>query len=302
MSRALQGLSGWGRVAGVVLACGPGAVEPGPRRAGPVRAAGGGVVLAGRGTMSRRGQPSCGHGAGLALRRPASGRGRPGRGCARRPGRRRGPRAPTRRSARPQSAHDQRGRAGPVHRWHSLGQVRSAASLPPPYHTGPPSLPVSPGRVTAYPVTWPGFLALYRRRTSTPAWSSQMKNSVALAEAAAAVVTCRRSVTRGASCRPRGSPSPSRPGWGSGARYGRPARSGAARTAARRPGRRRGPGTSRCARWAWSGPAGPASPRCARGRRRGGWRPSARRHPPGRTGTARCGASRRARRPPTRRR
>jgi len=48
----------------------------------------------------------------------------------------------------------------------------------------------------AYPVTWPGFFTLYRLRTSTPAWSSRAKNSCPLAEAAAAVATSRRSVTR----------------------------------------------------------------------------------------------------------
>ena len=37
------------------------------------------------------------------------------------------------------------GRAGRVHRWASLGQDRSAASLPPPYQTGSPFLAVSPG-------------------------------------------------------------------------------------------------------------------------------------------------------------
>ena len=59
------------------------------------------------------------------------------------------------------------GRTGRVHRWASLGHDRSAASLPPPYHTGSPFLVVSPGSATAHPVTWPGFLVLYRRRTST---------------------------------------------------------------------------------------------------------------------------------------
>jgi putative ABC transport system permease protein len=52
------------------------------------------------------------------------------------------------------------GWAGRVHRCWSLGQDRSAASLPPPYQTGSPALVVSPGRATAYPVTWPGFLVL----------------------------------------------------------------------------------------------------------------------------------------------
>ena len=94
------------------------------------------------------------------------------------------------------------GRAGRVHRWASLGQVRSAASLPPPYQTGSPFLAVSPGSATAYPVTWPGFLVLYRSRTSTPAWSSRAKNSSALAAEAAAVATWRRSVVRDGSPRP----------------------------------------------------------------------------------------------------
>ena len=40
-----------------------------------------------------------------------------------------------------------------VHRCRSLGQLRSAASLPPPYQRGPLSLVVSPGRATEYPVT-----------------------------------------------------------------------------------------------------------------------------------------------------
>jgi len=40
-----------------------------------------------------------------------------------------------------------------VHRWASLGQVRSGVSLPPGYQTGFPSLPASPGSATAYPVT-----------------------------------------------------------------------------------------------------------------------------------------------------
>jgi len=43
-------------------------------------------------------------------------------------------------------------RAG-VHRRCSLGQLRSAASFPPPYQTDPSSLVVSPGRATEYPVT-----------------------------------------------------------------------------------------------------------------------------------------------------
>ena len=94
------------------------------------------------------------------------------------------------------------GRAGRVHRWASLGQDRSAASLPPPYQTGSPFLVVSPGSATAYPVTWPGFRVLYRSRTSIPAWSSRAKNSSALAADAAAVATWRRSVVRGGSLAP----------------------------------------------------------------------------------------------------
>ena len=78
---------------------------------------------------------------------------------------------------------------GPVQRWRSLGQVRSAASLPPPYHTGPPSLAVSPGSATAYPVTWPGLRALNRLRTSTPALPRRAKNSSSLPAPAAAVLT-----------------------------------------------------------------------------------------------------------------
>ena len=77
------------------------------------------------------------------------------------------------------------------------------ASFPPPYHTGPPSLAVSPGNATAYPVTWPGLATLNRFRTSTPAASRRAKNSSWLFADAAAVVTCRRSVTLGASSRPR---------------------------------------------------------------------------------------------------
>ena len=81
--------------------------------------------------------------------------------------------------------------------------MRSGASLPPLYHTGPPSLAVSPGRATAYPVTWPGFFALNRWRASTPARSRRAKNSCSLRAPAAAVVTWRRSVMRGGSSRPR---------------------------------------------------------------------------------------------------
>ncbi len=39
----------------------------------------------------------------------------------------------------------------------SLGRVRSAASFPPPNHTGPPSRAASPGSATAYPVTSAGL-------------------------------------------------------------------------------------------------------------------------------------------------
>ena len=92
---------------------------------------------------------------------------------------------------------------GAAHRWQSLGQVRSGASLPPLYHTGPPSLAVSPGSATAYPVTWPGFFALNRWRASTPARSRRAKNSCSLRAPAAAVVTWRRSMMRGGSSRPR---------------------------------------------------------------------------------------------------
>ncbi len=42
----------------------------------------------------------------------------------------------------------------------SLGQVRSAASFPPEYQTGVPSLVTSPFSATAYPVTWPGLFVL----------------------------------------------------------------------------------------------------------------------------------------------
>jgi hypothetical protein len=90
------------------------------------------------------------------------------------------------------------------HRWVSFGQVRSGASLPPEYQTGLPSLPVSPDRATAYPVTWPGARVLYRCRVMIPARSRRAKNSASLADAAAATVTARRRVTRS------GSPSPRR--------------------------------------------------------------------------------------------
>src|ERR1017187_9655718 len=89
------------------------------------------------------------------------------------------------------------GRAGRVHRCWSFGQLRSAASLPPPYQTGWPSLVVSSGSATAYPVTWPGSVTLYRSRTSTPALFSRAKNSSVLPADAAAVATWRRRVDAG---------------------------------------------------------------------------------------------------------
>src|ERR1035441_861649 len=110
---------------------------------------------------------------------------------------------------------------GWVQRWRSLGQVRSAASFPPPYHTGSPSLPVSPGRATAYPVTWAGFLTLNRLRARTPARSRRVKNSCSLPADAAAVVTARRSVSRGGSSRWR------RAAFSDSARDGRPGGGGA---------------------------------------------------------------------------
>ena len=106
-------------------------------------------------------------------------------------------RSPAVRCARPGVA-----RCG-VHRCRSLGQLKSGASFPPPYQTGPLSLVASPGSATEYPVTWPGFLTLNRLRTRTPAWSRRLKNSCSLLADAAAVVTCRRSVILGASSRPR---------------------------------------------------------------------------------------------------
>jgi hypothetical protein len=69
--------------------------------------------------------------------------------------------------------------------------MRAAASLPPPYHTVSPFLAVSEGSTTAYPVTWPRVFTLYRRRTSTPAWSRRAKYSPVLAAEAAAVATWR---------------------------------------------------------------------------------------------------------------
>jgi hypothetical protein len=56
----------------------------------------------------------------------------------------------------------------------SCGRVSPAASRPPPYHRGPPSGPVWPGRVTAYPVTWPGLVVLCRSQTSTPAGEADL--------------------------------------------------------------------------------------------------------------------------------
>ncbi len=40
-----------------------------------------------------------------------------------------------------------------AHRCRSLGQLKSGASFPPPYQTGPPSLVVSPPSATEYPLT-----------------------------------------------------------------------------------------------------------------------------------------------------
>jgi hypothetical protein len=93
-------------------------------------------------------------------------------------------------------------RPGPRRR--SFGRVRSAASFPPPapYQTGFPPWLVSQGRATAYPVTSPGLRVLLRVRTSTPDHLSPAKNSCSSA-AAAAVLTWRRSVSRGAAGRPR---------------------------------------------------------------------------------------------------
>src|SRR6516165_3740962 len=68
--------------------------------------------------------------------------------------------------------------------------------------SGDPAVAVSPGRATAYPVTSPGLRVLLRVRTSTPEWLSQAKNSCSLAAAAAAVLTWRRRVIRGASLKP----------------------------------------------------------------------------------------------------
>jgi hypothetical protein len=94
------------------------------------------------------------------------------------------------------------GRAGRVHRCWSFGQLKSAASLPPPYQTGSPFLAVSLGSATAYPVTWPGLVTLWRSRASTPAWSRRAKNSCSLLAEAAAVETWRRRVVRGGSAPP----------------------------------------------------------------------------------------------------
>jgi hypothetical protein len=73
--------------------------------------------------------------------------------------------------------------------------------LPPLYHTGPPLLAASVGRA-AYPVTWLGLWVLNRFRTTTPACWSWAKNSCSPDEAAAAVLTARRSLIRGGSERP----------------------------------------------------------------------------------------------------
>ena len=85
----------------------------------------------------------------------------------------------------------------------ALGQVRSAASFPPPYQTGPPFLARVTGQGDGVPGDLAGVLVAVPLRTSTPAWSRRAKNSCPLAEAAAAVATWRRNVTRGASSRPR---------------------------------------------------------------------------------------------------
>ena len=49
----------------------------------------------------------------------------------------------------------------------------------------------------------PGLRVLNRLRTRTPAWSRRVKNSCSLDAAAAAVLTARFSVTRGASSQER---------------------------------------------------------------------------------------------------
>ena len=224
-------------------------------------------------------------------------RSRPGPGSARWRRRRPGWRAPRARSAPRRSAGARPGvaRCG-VHRCRSLGQVRSAASFPPPYQTGPPSLVVSPGSATAYPVTWPGFLTLNRWRTSTPAWSRRAKNSSSLladgggggdlpaqrdpgclVQAAAGgllVLGAGRAAGRGAVGRGGGAQPVALLGGQAGVADLVPF-----------------PAT----RWACRRPGGPASPPGGCGHRRAGPRSSARPRLPARTGTARCGASRRAR-------
>ena len=145
-------------------------------------------------------------------------------------------------------------------------------------------------------------LTLNRLRTSTPAWSRRAKNSCSLPAAAAAVVTCRRSVILGASSRPR------RAAFSFSARAGRraavrsagaversPYRCSAARQAARTLYR---PRTG----WACRRPGGPASRRDECDHRRAARRSSGRPRLPGRRATARCGASPRARWPPIRHR
>jgi hypothetical protein len=93
--------------------------------------------------------------------------------------------------------------AGPALRARSFGKVRSAASFPPPYQMTEPSLVVWSARLTAYPVTSPGWTVLSRFRTRTPACSRRAKNSRSEPAPAAAAHTSRRRVTRGASSHPR---------------------------------------------------------------------------------------------------
>ena len=69
--------------------------------------------------------------------------------------------------------------------------------MPPPYHTGPPSLLVSPGSATAYPVTWPGFFVLNRLRVSTPA--SEVV-TMALYVPSASLMTVRPTISELATC------------------------------------------------------------------------------------------------------
>jgi hypothetical protein len=93
--------------------------------------------------------------------------------------------------------------AGLAQRRRSFGKVKSAASFPPPYHTIPPSVAVCPGSPTAYPVTCPGCVVLYRWRTATPASARRVKNSCSVRAPAAAVHTSRRNLTCGGSPHPR---------------------------------------------------------------------------------------------------